>query len=1699
MPPTAPPPTAADLAELTRLHGAARYLDAFHFAQPFAPLEDWPGTEALILAGRLVSCWGDWARSNRIHTRAWREAPADPGAIFYQTLTLEHRHGPFEALRFLHEQRPLLETNHPTKHHVWLWLQQARLLATFRDFEGADALLQRAQPHAAGAADPWWWVERARLFEQQDRYEEALASADEALRLRPRYRQAFETKAHLLILRNRDDEALALLREALEHLQAANLAQMLAVHLDELEQYGAALAALDQAVAWLPCADRTQRAWFAARRSDALRRLGRTAEAIAAAKEVKYPFHDHVAAQLAAPPADRRRVHLRVGFVRQHHMTCAPATLTALGGFWQRPVDHLKLAQLICYDGTPDHEERHWAESHGWIVREFRVTWDVAVTLLDRGCPFTLTTVAPRSAHLQAVVGYDAALGLLLIRDPYQRTHGECIGRSFIESCASHGPRGMVLVPADRAGLLDGIEFPDAALYDRWFALRRAVARHDRSAASAECDRLLALAPGHRLAHLAQRELALYDGNLVRQLEATRALLALYPDDPNFLLDEAQFLRALGRSAEHRERVAALGRRRQPDPLFLRECAEMLATDARTHVRAHKLFRRVLRRRGVDAWNLRAFGHLLWAQRQFAPAAEVYRLAACAGDKTEAHWDTYFSASRHLRTAEACLALLRQREARLGAQSGQPVRTLFRALDALDQTPAGFAALDAALARRPDDGELRLFAVECRARFGQRDEAARLLAAAEGRSPRRAWVRTAAHLAELRADHAAALGHWRELLALNPVDLDAHRSTARLIAILEGRVAALEFLREACARHPSQLPLQTLRLEWLRTEPPAAALAVVDHLLALDPTDAWTLREKALILGRDRRHDEALALAETARRIEPHAPSSAGVHGLVLVALGRTTEARGAFEDALKLGLDPGYMSELVSHSADFAARCAAIAFLREEIVRQPLPDDGAFLRFRELARTVLAPDETRAALEAVLAAHPDQWAAWSALGTHLLDQGQTEAGLARAREAADRFPLVHRVWLDLANAQSQARQSEAEIESLRRALALSPGWGQASRALALAHERALQLDAAEHVHRRALAADPLDGVSHAHLADLLWRRSRPAEALPLMERALALDPGFDWAWERLDEWAKTTADTGRAVTLATAVTVSRPGDSQAWLRLARLQSHEPATALATLERALPLNPRDIDLHDFRAQLLGAAGRHDEALAACRPATFGDTPPRELQGRAAWIEHTRGHVAPAIDQMRLVVKAHPDYLWGWTCLTEWLWAREEPQPTLEAATQWAWLAPFSPTPLAYLSAAHQRMGHRREAKDALWRALHCDPTYVYSAQTLLKWLSEDRDLDEATRLLRHIETHFSPADAQRSTVLYHIMRKDRTAAATAFAALARAPAERQSLIQECVAALTEAGWCGVIEDALAPLLTEPGINPKLARFWVEAWGGEIRWKKLRQLERRQPPDPVLRCAWAAVLEQLGRNGAVWRLRWIRYRRRDWLRGDAETWGSLGYAFVTSGLRRAAIAWLEAWPKIPQLRPWMLYNLVLAYYQRKKPAPAFGVVQHALTLPADGTRHDFLVWLGLEQALRGSTAAATESLAQTASAALDPQARLLRGFTQLVVDFDPQRGFSPGTALREAKQKLAALWAEHASAGSDPGLVHFRARVLRHFADRSGSWVTRIQSHLPPKGRQYTAPAAKNSFGDYWWVVWFAVVLFSSLVRNCSAH
>ncbi len=598
----------------------------------------------------------------------------------------------------------------------WLALH-ADVLGRARDFDNAEKWL--AQAEALLSTDPWVHVERAALCAREDREDEAMQAARRALDVRPWSRPAVQWLAHFLVQKECDDEALHLLQEASRRLESyAVLSQLVELQL-ELGHYALARDNLEECARLTPLGDAHTRDWLASRRSEAAYHCADLEGSRAWAQQVTHSrFYEVQAQRLEHPPADCKRVCLPVGFVRQHHVTCAPATLAALCRYWSMPGDHLEVAAAITYAGTPNHSERQWAIDHGWYTKEFTVTWDSARRVLDQGVPFTLSTLEVSSAHLQAIIGYDELRGTLILRDPGDRHQSELIAEG-LDRYRSSGPRGMAMVPmADKARLAT-LELPDAEPFDHLFQLERALEAHDRDRAERWYRALRTGFPEHRLTILAERILAGYDVDAARILSATEKMLQLFPDDPRWQLAKTSCLRNLARRGEFLDLLGHLSSQPESDPACWEQYAWEIAGDARQHDWAERLLERAMAFPSVSARAYHSLARICSAQRRFAEAIELYRLAACMEDTDDYLARAYFEAAQSLGRTDEALDFLQRRFDRFGTKSGQPARTLAWAYFQLERTGEGFAVLAQAMALRPDDGELMLAAID---RFVERGD-----------------------------------------------------------------------------------------------------------------------------------------------------------------------------------------------------------------------------------------------------------------------------------------------------------------------------------------------------------------------------------------------------------------------------------------------------------------------------------------------------------------------------------------------------------------------------------------------------------------------------------------------------------------------------------------------------------------------------------------------------------------------------------------------------------------------------------------------------------------------------------------------------------------------------------------------------------------------------------------------------------------
>ena len=149
---------------------------------------------------------------------------------------------------------------------------------------------------------------------------------------------------------------------------------------------------------------------------------------------------------------------------------------------------------------------------------------------------------------------------------------------------------------------------------------------------------------------------------------------------------------------------------------------------------------------------------------------------------------------------------------------------------------------------------------------------------------------------------------------------------------------------------------------------------------------------------------------------------------------------REAYRQAIRRSADDEFaIASLIDCCGSRSERARALRFIESELTRQVIFGDG-LLAFANRARGTLDGDELIATLRKALQARPDLWHAWSALAVELSHRGSHDEALELAERAAELFPLLPRIWLDLATIRHARGERALEIEAISRALEDQPG-----------------------------------------------------------------------------------------------------------------------------------------------------------------------------------------------------------------------------------------------------------------------------------------------------------------------------------------------------------------------------------------------------------------------------------------------------------------------------------------------------------------------------------------------------------------------------------------------------------------------------------------------------------------------------------
>jgi tetratricopeptide (TPR) repeat protein len=1687
---------AALIREAVATYESGQYLNAWRLVEGLGPMQTWSGTEAQVFGFRLAGNMGASRLAALLITRAHRAAPRDPRVAVHYGYYLQRRRGLLpcwchasEAEVFAKESPDMLAD---------LKAMRASIAATYRDFETAWQLWNEAV--AIDPGSPWLEVEKASILLTQELRQEALESIDASLAVRPWYRPAVQYRGRILHLLGRWQEAISFLTEANAKLQSHGVAAQLMTLKREVDDHAGMAELADQIEFLSVIAEPAEREWLQARRVDLLYLKGDYATAASIAEPMNGDYYPALAKRLRQPGVQARRKRLAFEFVHQKHNTCAPATLAAVAHFWERPVTMEQIVDSICYDGTYDYSERSWAEANGFTAREFTVTLESARLLIDASVPFVVNTVEVGSAHSQALIGYDEVRQSLFIQDPGEPHYREVPAVEFLENYKLTGPRGLVLVPEEKAAWLASLPLPDTGMYDLNYRFSSALAAYDRDGAETALREMEALDSGHRLVLMGRLSLAAFDGNEVARADCLERLMEVFPDDPRLLNWKILTLRALGHSEERMRLLRATADHEAPPSWCLRMLGEELLEDARRWPEARRILLRAHSMTGSDPGVLIRLADLMRRSREGSAEdfLHAYRFAAAISDKVEGFAQLWFShAVSHGRTEEA-LGWLRRRMKEYGHKSGAPALTLVQSLDLLGR-PEMVEVIREAVALRPEDGDLLVELARMETRLGRYDEAAAFLQKAEGKTTPSSWQRALALLLRRRDGPAAELTIWQDILEREPLALDAHAAVARELAGTLGTPEALAHLEAVTVRFPHHYGLGQLLIEWLREVDAGLAWHQVQRMIELHPVDPWARREAALVLRELGRHEEALREARLAVEMAPDQAASHTVVGVALIALARHSEAIISLREAIRLDVNyPFSFETLMQASEGSDKQRAGLAFIRSEMIRQVLNGNGLH-SYRAQAFTVLDPDELHAELTEVWKARPDLWEAWSVLIAQKLDSGEQAEAVNLAREATDRFPLLPGAWRDLATAQRLAGDLPAAVETMRYATQLNPDWPDGWLSLAEHQEDMGDAVAAVETLRRGTARLPLNQNLRGTLATLLWRCDSRAEAWSLAEKTVTEDPAQDWAWNALNNWAAPLQKQEALLTLGRSLTEQRPQEARSWFILARLLPLEKFTEmLAALNRAIEINPLLIDAYDHRVQMLAQLGRLDEAEASLKTGPWeNEAMPSTLCGRSAWLQALRGDPIGAIRRMKVVLERHRNYYWGWEMISVWAEQRVDLTHWRAAAKEMIRLNPRGGAPYCTAADAELRGGKPDQGKRYLRQALHVEPGNAYAAHRLLSLYWDNRDIPAVVETANGLITHG----------MVGLIRR-------VFLMLAAAQREQFDQVR------TDLNWLATQPDMLGPMLEliqnyfqnhkrqlrsildevlettskADRIGPAFAMLWVQVQAQKRVWMCWRQLASwHSRLGRQIMPAVGLYLDFIGEaRAADPHVSEFTAQCGDWLREHADIWGKVSFALANSGRWHACVDWVLPDYRRPDAEGWVLSNLVQSLREIDRSDKAGEVSQHVITQGLrDATWPMHVAIAAHDSALAGrysdvqqllsrepfkDTASEWQILALTASglASVMPHPRPVA-----------KRAFL--AFLAASKNRLAGT-ALSASVQRDVDAA------VDKMKNHTGVWIMPWQKLKPRAGRAESTGGG----GSTWWIIPLAILVFN-LLRACASQ
>lgn len=1652
------------LRQAESLYEQGRFVSAYRIAEPLGKLGRWPGVHGRIMAGRLAYQLGRAGWGTALHQLALREYPNDPRALYYGALAARSRRGPLRTwLQFRDVSLPATATTE--QQADWLSFKGS-LLGSLRDFQRAQKLID--QSLALFPSSAWNHLVQSDLCRLRDQRDKAIEYCYKSLELHPNYRPTIQTLAEIFIELNRDDEAYTLLKDATATSESPLLVAQLAFHCLELEKYDETLELLNryQSLAIL-ASEKAVEAWLNMMLARTLYLAGRYAEAIPYARKAELDYCSRFADRLEQTLQENVdpktcRVRIPVTFVRQHRSTCAPATLAALSNYWEKPIKHEEIVERICYDGTLAHDERSWANDNGFAAREFCITSEAAHELINAGIPFSLTTLSATSGHLQAVVGYDSIGEVLLIRDPSSRSLLEATTDKLLEYYASSGPRGMLIIPQEQEEKLANIELPEAELYDLQYEIDSALSLHQRERAMQVLAQMQARAPDHRLTLQSELSIRRYDGHSYDCLQITQRLLDKFPNDLRLVLNRLDYCHEFGTRAERIEMLQKALNDFGPAVRLKTKLAEEYLLDAREYHRAESELRWLMRWVASDSHTISLYARLAWHRQRYDDSVELWRIAACLEEKDESYAQAFFNTAIRCHQTQSALDWLKERHQQWGKLNCGPSITLSWAYESVQDIASGIETLREALQWRPEDGHLLCSAALYFDRYGQHEEAQRLVQLAEGRAHQAILIRTEATLALNAGQLARARDLFDQLVEIAPSDGRNLDTLLDLDLQLEGASRGEQRLRDRLAKWPQNTELQERLVTWLRQFRPDGIQAELDKALKDDPNNAWLHREAAI--AAIQRFDLATAKQhiDLCVQLEPNHYRNWSLRGQLCFELGDRSGVREAAMQSLKLWIDNNWaMNLLISTCRSEEEFSADFAFLLEQLRTQSTLGDG-ILAYHKLVTARRDARQVLADMHEAHQARPELWQSWSVLIKQYIYMGMPTDAFRFAREFTERFPFSVESWLEYANACYQLDKTDLQQEALQRALQINPTSSEISRQLSDVHIAQGNAAKGIEVLRSALAANPRDAILYGYLADILWRENQKTDAIEAMRQAATLYPAYHWAWGHYGLWCHEMQMEDTAFETAKSLLQTKLTQTYGFIRLAELHLRwdRPAQAATVAQEGLQHDPLDPSLHELHARALDLDGQTTAALSACRPSVFEGNFPADLMFLESNILYRQGKIEEAIQRRSLGLAVAPDNYSDWRTLLEWTDEHAKIDEHLQFCQKFLSLSPSDAIAHGFYASALQKWKPDDTLDEAMQEyetALRFESTYAFAAFELFFLYLKAGKRAKAKELAQELPETLSQR-VRDTLVLWldccehetnvvdiltqHELRSIEVDRYTLRRALdVSIPALLQNSLEQAWLKRSNLRLAGTLWAEIIVRAQEPQkIRDKLLQLpqglaWLQAWEVLLDMPNPYQI-------PI------AIADKINQ----------KFKRQ--IAARPSTWAAVSNYYLLQKNFDKVIRWCSNWKSIAVDNPIQLVDVIAANWMKRNPSKARPLLQKALTIPSDSPDPFVTLWDAASKIFEGNYQGVVTSIRPLEKINLGDWYRNLLELLLFVANQIERMEKATSSAERKViVRELSESQLKHLTSISADWKRWFMTNVRQCVSRRFGLWGAYLQTTL----------------------------------------